>query len=90
MQIEDTESNRYMNKINGWKLKLDLKLVDAAMADNNFYLARKYLQSHVEKEREIGLYMAKMMFIKSTYEKVSENALTTMLKTIRMLIGEYK
>ncbi|XP_044756993.1 DNA-dependent protein kinase catalytic subunit-like isoform X2 [Coccinella septempunctata] len=82
--LEDMESNSYIERINDWKLKLDLGLVDAALGENNFYLARKYLESHRNHEG-VDMYLAKMTFIKSCYTKNPSDTLGIIVKSLDML-----
>ncbi|XP_045466048.1 DNA-dependent protein kinase catalytic subunit-like isoform X2 [Harmonia axyridis] len=75
--LDDSDFDMYLEKIKTWKFELDLGQVDAALRDSNFYLARKYLEPHRNKQG-IGLHMAKMMLIRS-------QSPDTMIKSLKMV-----
>ncbi|KAL3276778.1 hypothetical protein HHI36_012145 [Cryptolaemus montrouzieri] len=82
--LDDPEKTYWIAELENIKFKFDLGIIEAALTENNFYMARKYLKAH-KNRKGIGLYMAKMMFIKAQSARNSNESLHAILKSLEII-----
>ncbi|KAK9874531.1 hypothetical protein WA026_005374 [Henosepilachna vigintioctopunctata] len=86
LSLEDPEALQYIPDVNETMLDMDLGLVGAALGEDNYYMARKYLMSH-KNTTGLDMYKAKLRFIRArSFKHDPKKMLNEMLKSVEGIL----